>query len=343
MSRAARLLEALLLAGLLLAGCAAEGLAARRDRAVLQGMAWLEQSIDRGSHREELGTDPVFLFLELAESARSDVVRSRAMAAARRYAGPTVESFLAPDEPLGPADTVDLIEILADAETLGLDVEAIRSRAKAALARHRDFGALYGVEFDDLSIASTEELFDVTMSVYSLAKAEAAFGEEFRVEPGIREVLGFLATVPLVSAEDDPSEGRTIFREHAYLVTHVAYLLSHYNRIRLVPGDAPWVIDYLRSNFGAVLEAGDVELVAEFVDVFRSLGLTEEDDEDVRTGTEFLLETQNPDGSWGPHGEAEDTYDAIHFSWCAVCALRERTFVTGTAYERLLRSELSGR
>ncbi|MEN8150790.1 MAG: hypothetical protein ABFS86_13285, partial [Planctomycetota bacterium] len=312
-------------------------LAARRDRAVLDGMAWMEEFIGRGSHLEELQTDPAFLFLELAETAGREEVRRRALAVARRFAGPTAARFLALDEPLGPGETVDLIELLPEADALGLDVGPLRERALAALARHRGFAALYGVALDGLADASSAERFDVAMSVYSLAKAEAVFGEEFRVEPGIREVLDVLGEVPLVSAEGD----RFAFREDAYLATHVAYLLNHYNRLRLDRADAPWVVTYLRANFRAVLEAGDVELVGEFLDVFRTLGGTEENDGDIRAGTEFLLSVQNPDGSWGSPAGTEDVYDALHLTWCAVCGLCERRVVTGTAYERLLRAELS--
>ncbi len=318
----------------------ADGVESQCDRAVLRGMTWLEDFLDREANREDLGMDPVFIFLELAVSSRHAGVRTQALATARRYAKPAAEAILAAEEPLDRADTVELIEFLAEADVLGLDVKALLKKAKTALASHPTFEALYGVAFEDLVLVSTQELFDTVMSIYSVAKARAVHGDAFKVEPGLPEVLDLLADLPLVSAKDDPSVDRAIFRENAYLVTHVAYLLSDYNRIRVRWSDAPWLFEYLRENFDAVLKARDLELVAEFVDVFLSLGLTESDDEDVRAGTKFLLAAQNPDGSWGAWNEREDPYEAIHFTWCAVCGLRGRVFLTGTAYEHFLRKAL---
>jgi hypothetical protein len=237
---------------------------------------------------------------------------------------------------------VELLELVAEAEPLDLDAPALLAKAKAALAVRPTFEEIYGVAFEDLALLPTQELFATVMSVYGVAKAEATYGAEFRVEPGIADVLGALARLPLISAADDPAEDRATFREYAYLVTHVAYLLSDYNRIRQKRDDAPWLVDYVRENFDAVLQAGDVELVAEFVDVLRSLGLTEESDEDVRAGTEFLLDARNPDGSWGNWQGEGSPYRAMHFTWCAICGLRVRDFATGTPYERFLRKELAG-
>jgi spermidine synthase len=321
----------------------AESLASREDRAVLSGMAFMEKFLDEESNRQGIGIDAVYIFLELAATSIHPEIRSRALALARRYAGPSATALLAAKAPLTRVETIELLELLAEAKVLGLDVPPLRKRAEEALATRSSFEALYKTAFDDLAFLESQELFETVMSIYSVAKAEAIHGEAFRVEPGVAEVLGFLAELPLVSAADDPSEDRALFRENAYLVTHVAYLLTDYNRIRLLPADAPWLDRYLKENFAAVLAARDVELVAEFIDVFRSMGRTAADDERVRAGTEFLLATQNPDGSWGTREEGESAYQALHDTWCAVCGLRRRSFLVGSAYEGFLRGELEGR
>ena len=153
-------------------------------------------------------------------------------------------------------------------------------------------------------------------------------------------MLAFLHDYPLVPAPEDPEGDWDLFREYAYLVTHAAYVLTNYNQLLLRETDAPWIQRYLRENFDAVLASGDVELVAEFVDVFRSMGRSEADDPDVRAGTDFLLATQNPDGSWGRWRTEADAYFAMHYTWCAVCGLRDREPREGTVFDRYVRRAL---
>jgi len=98
-----------------------------------------------------------------------------------------------------------------------------------------------------------------------------------------------------------------------------------------------WITSYLRKHFHAVLKNEDIELVAEFIDVFRSLGQDEKTDPMIRKGTEFLLRTQHSDGSWGDWKGADSYYDAMHITWCAVMGLRRRSFMKGTPYEKRIR------
>ena len=335
-----------LVGAVLLGGCASwpsgsarrtDTWAARRDQAVVRGMAWMETFLGKGSNLDEVGLDAVYIFLEIAASSQNAEIRTRALVAARRYARSVVKQVLADDaKPLDNGDLVDLMDLLAESEPLGLDARPLRARAIEALERCNTFKALHGVAFADLPTASEDDVFDTMMSVYSQAKAQAVCGRAFAVRPGLARMLAFVKARPLLSAIDDTSEGKQTFQDHAYLVTHVAYILSNYGRLQLRRADAPWVYRYLRANFDAVLADKDIELVAEFVDVFRSLGYCENDDADVRAGTVFLLGCQNADGSWGPWREEEAPYDAIHYTWCAVSALRGRVFLQGTAYERYL-------
>ena len=316
--------------------------AARRDAAVLRGMAWMEAFLAREGHLDELALDAVYIFLELSASSSNAEIRTRARAAARRYAAHVAKGLLAEerDKPRDNWDVADLLDLLAEAGPLGLDRRQLGEHAAKGLELYGTFEALHGTAFKDLAGASEADLFDTVMSVYSAAKAEAACGEAFAVRPGLAEVLTFLKGRPLVAAADDTSKDKALFQDHAYLATHTAYILSNYGRLRLRWDDAPRVYRYLRANFNAVLADKDIELVAEIVDVFRSLGRGEADDADVLAGTEFLLGCQNEDGSWGPWPDEEDPYDAIHYTWCAVGALRGRVFLRNTPYGRYLRRVL---
>jgi hypothetical protein len=115
-----------------------------------------------------------------------------------------------------------------------------------------------------------------------------------------------------------------------YLATHVAYVLSDYSRIRLRRGDLGALLPYLRGQVPYALASRDPEAAAEIADVLRQTGASDADF-DVCRLTRLLLGAQRADGSWA-RAEAEDTYDAIHPTWVAVHALRERVFLPGGAW-----------
>jgi len=94
---------------------------------------------------------------------------------------------------------------------------------------------------------------------------------------------------------------------------------------------------YLREQFASAFRFEDPGLVAEFVDVFRTLGFDERSDRMLCQGTRFLLQAQHADGSWGDI-EADDPYDAIHPTWAVVDALRDRIFLKGTPYSHYIKS-----
>jgi hypothetical protein len=45
-------------------------------------------------------------------------------------------------------------------------------------------------------------------------------------------------------------------------------------------------------------------------------------DESIRAGFDFLLSTQNPDGSWGDP-KNEDLYSRYHTTWTVIDGLRD--------------------
>jgi hypothetical protein len=94
----------------------------------------------------------------------------------------------------------------------------------------------------------------------------------------------------------------------------------------------------MRRELSKALEVDEMELVAEFIDVFHSAGLSESSDQEMCEATRQLLATQNADGSWGTRTPDEDSYDAIHPTWTAVHALRSRVFLSGTKFDRHRRS-----
>jgi Prenyltransferase and squalene oxidase repeat len=112
--------------------------------------------------------------------------------------------------------------------------------------------------------------------------------------------------------------GATEFRDVVYAITHLVYTLNDYNRHRLLPEWLPQEFEYLRAHLKRPLEGGDPELLGEFVDCLRAFGLPDTDP-DIAAGIDYLLRTQNADGSWGAAGDA----DSYHTTWTAIDALRD--------------------
>lgn len=125
---------------------------------------------------------------------------------------------------------------------------------------------------------------------------------------------------PYPAASDDESS----FDDVSYAVTHVVYTLNDYHRYRLSPSWLPQEFDYLKTNIAQAERFEDGELTGEFMDALRAFG---EDDgsPEIRAAMEYLLSTQNPDGSWGDTDDS-DMYTRYHSTWTAIDGLRQYTF-----------------
>lgn len=115
-------------------------------------------------------------------------------------------------------------------------------------------------------------------------------------------------------------------KHHAFLVTHAAYLPTGYGRHKQYVQDAPWLYSYIRQNYYAVLEIDNIDLFAEFLDILRQYGCTEENDLMVRHGNRYLLQKFAELGHrWMDDEEEEpDDYDRIHVPWTTTSAVRTK-------------------
>lgn len=112
---------------------------------------------------------------------------------------------------------------------------------------------------------------------------------------------------------------------HAYQLTHIAYWPTGYGRHRQRLSDAEWVHDYVRRNFWAAVRyfRADPDLMAEFVDILRNVGCTEDDDLMVRYGSRIFLEAFKRDGETFMSHTSND-YSRIHGPWTAIAAVDRR-------------------
>ncbi len=180
---------------------------------------------------------------------------------------------------------------------------------------------------------STDDVWDLVMWSIRFTDAQLVPGLELHAEArDLPPVLWrFLAHYPLAGARAYPDgASNETFTGTAYLATHIAYIPTGYGRHPIYIADAPGLYRFLRENFYAVLETGKLDLTAEFVDLFRQYGCTEQNDLQLRDGTRYLLKLFHAAGDhWMAHrgtnekGERSD-YDIIHKAWTGMAGVRVR-------------------
>ena len=106
-----------------------------------------------------------------------------------------------------------------------------------------------------------------------------------------------------------------------YAVTHIVYTLNDYSRYQLSPRWLPIEHAFLKRNLKQAIAMQDPETMGEFLDALKSFGRAE-DHSLIRMGVDYLLATQNQDGSWGDI-EVDDIYRRHHPTWTAIDGLRE--------------------
>jgi hypothetical protein len=111
------------------------------------------------------------------------------------------------------------------------------------------------------------------------------------------------------------------FWDAAYAVTHVVYTLNDYDVYRLRPAWLPREFAFLKAHLPGLVAAKDPETTGEFLECLKCFGLGAESSL-IRAGTDFLLASQNADGSWG-ETDTGDTYANYHTTLAAAGGLTD--------------------
>ena len=156
--------------------------------------------------------------------------------------------------------------------------------------------------------------------VWLLALIRSYLGERYGVRLGAR-YADALRWLPVMRPYPPLSDGYEDFIWAVYAVTHVVYTLNGYSTYQLSPRWLPAEYEFLKDSLDGVIGLADTDAAGEVLDSLKSFGLSDRHAL-IRAGTDFLLATQNADGSWGD-AEAEDIYERYHPTLTAVNGLRD--------------------
>jgi hypothetical protein len=210
-------------------------------------------------------------------------------------------------------------------------------------AAYRDCGSLKAAIGDQLhemlaagqaQSADIEHLFELYIWALWLIEAELFPAIELPDEARAfgPAVWKYFETYRLAGASEfeDGSEDDE-FITIADLASHIAHIPTGTHRFPLYVEDTPALYRYHRENVYPVIESGDLDLLASFVDTLRQYGCTPENDAQVRDGTRHLLKVFRDSGErWMNYQDEGQTtanmsdYDRIHHPWTAVLGIRDR-------------------
>jgi hypothetical protein len=312
----------------------------RRAIAVRKGVRWMRWYLKRHWSPEKIGMDGVYIFLELALTSTDRQLQKESRALARQYARKMRAYFLVPGRLKQTSELLEAIDLLSEAKSIGIRYRRLYKEVLRAFRRLPSPDSIFGAERFRPELLLSKDLFDLLINVYIMEKVQVIFPGVFSTRFGLPSLMPVLRKHSFVSYKQDHTVKKRAFEDDAFLVTHIALVYNHYGRLRLFRRDIPRLLTYIRGNFSDVLAIRDVEVLSEFVDIYRGLGLDETKHLLTRVGTIMLLESQHPDGSWGDWKKHTHPYDAIHYTWCAVLGLRERFFLRKTPFAKRIRAIL---
>lgn len=315
---------------------------AARDRAARAGLDFLYSFALIPEHFDESGSDLLNFFSLISTRARDAEVRRAARRMgrerARRWRHERADA-------IEGADAYQLFKLIfgADAaDRLLAPDPALKSRLRRALRRYPVTDYL---RFDPVREPPPEGVPDRCPSCGRLeARGRTRCGRcDGRLWPMTRYKVWYRALIrTYIAATYGVSLGAhyrhvikwlplmrpyraSLAPEHAefydtvFAVTHVVYTLGDYDAHKLSPAWLPDEYRFLVENFPVVLRLEDTEMVGEFCDTLRALGVRDSHPL-ARAGFEYLLARQNRDGSWGETA-SEDIYRNYHATLCAVGGL----------------------
>jgi hypothetical protein len=302
----------------------------KRKEAVLRGLRFIYQNSLEGDNFEDWGGDYLWCFHCVASTSADPelrvVAREMGTSLARKWQG---EQRTLPE--LADAGEVGYYMSMIDVSSrLGIDNHALREHVGQGSRR---FTARDYLGFDPVREAppgGARSRYDIWCDALVLTYTGDGCG--IPMGASYVDVLRWLPQMRPYRAEGAE------FRDMVLAITHLVYTLNDYNRYRLSPEWLPQEFEFLRENLKGPVAAGDAELLGEFVDCLRAFGLPETDAV-VNSGVEYLLASQNADGSWGDIHES-DVHKRYHTAWTAIDGLRDYAWCERTEWPAGVREVL---
>jgi Prenyltransferase and squalene oxidase repeat len=309
----------------------------QRKEAVLRGLRFIYQNALEGDNFEDWGGDYLWCFHCIASTSADEELRALARemgsTLARRWQG---EQQTLPE--LADADEVGYYMSMIDVSSrLGIDNPQLREHVQQGSRRFtaRDYLGFNPVQ-EAPPAGGERSRYDLWCDALVLTYA----GDGCGIPMGASYV-DVLRWLPEMRPYRGPEGGANLeFRDTVYAITHLVYTLNDYSRYRLSPEWLRQEFEFLCENLNVPVAAGDAELLGEFVDCLRAFGLPESDGV-VSAGVEYLLASQNADGSWGDVDEP-DVHTRYHTAWTAIDGLREYQWSERTEWPAGVREVLVG-
>lgn len=326
-----------------------------RTRAIDRGMHFLERRAAVDGSSDRLGSGLLYCTSFMAATAADAALRQRA----RRLAVAAFRSWQKANgaQPLDDASTLAAhIQSYDAASRVGLRFADMRVHLRRRAREHAPEDFLWfdpAVEpppndVPELCSCHAQNLRAVrrcficgkklermsAARVWYLCFTLAYCGDRLGVTLG-RRYVDAMQWLPQMRRYRGPSRDVTAFYDSVYAATHVVYTLNDYGRYLLDPAWLPHEYYFLASHLEHALATNDPDVVGEFLDSLRAFGHTAED-QAIRYAMNYLIETQNRDGSWGAR-EGTITYRRFHATWAAIDGLRDfRWKRRGLSFPQLL-------
>jgi hypothetical protein len=315
-----------------------------RARAVRRGLRFIYRTALNRENFEAYGSDYLWCFYTISEGVSDAGVRRLARRMGLERARVWRRSHRAVPAGVSADELIDFAFGSDAADSLGLRDDALKVQIRSAAAR---FTATDLLLFDPTREPPPSDVpevceFDKVLNergakvcrrcgrplrmrtrydVWYGALITAYTGDHYGVRLGATygDVLKWLPSLRPYRGSEGGANAE--FYDTVYALTHVVYTLNDYGQLRLPARLLPEEFAFLKSNLREAVREGDADMLGEFMDSLRALGLSDADAE-IRAGTDYLLAHQNADGSWGDARE-KDIYLRYHPTWGGVAALSD--------------------
>merc|ERR1712166_1603216 len=354
-------------------------LRAKKQKAIMKGMKFMTEFLrkDKYAALYKVGDDAACIFFEIWYTSQDQNIMCIAKGIAKEMLRVYERKLLrtleqtkenTDDDKWGTGDFFSILYMLRCKHEMGLPCEDLLAAADAMWLELglKDSSVLFGYEKTDLDGIATDPWIDLLLCILIMEMMKILFNNRFPIQWGMAEALTALKKHRMTPP---PMDAEQHFHDSFYLATHTVYAINAYQSIPTHQRDAPWLYKYVRvslnywmkmawkgdrprlkpkkKNKHGIDEVVDIDGVGEAVDVLRGVGMTEGNDCLLTEATQYLLKTQNKDGSWpatfhNPNAgteapkkkkskrETEDgglhPYDELHPTWVATQALRDRDY-----------------